>query len=61
MRMPIFFCLEAKVTSMIYTCKQLPKLKNPPERKADLRQSGIHPNESCIGYPNYKCKRNKAC
>ena len=41
MRMPIFFCLEAKVTSMIYTCKQLPKLKNPPERKADLRQSGI--------------------
>ena len=42
MRMPIFFCLEAKVTSMIYTCKQLPRLKNPPERKADLRQNGIH-------------------
>ena len=42
MRMPIFFCLNAKVNSMIYACKQLTKLKkNPPERKADLRQSGI--------------------
>ena len=42
MRMPIFFCLEAKVTSTIYSCKQLPKLKKPPERKVDLRLSGIH-------------------
>ena len=41
MRMPIFFCLNAKVNSMIYACKQLTKLKNPPERKAVLRQSGI--------------------
>lgn len=41
MRMPILFFLAAKVTSMIYACKQPPKLKNPPERKTDLRQSGI--------------------
>ena len=42
MRMPILFFLTAKAISLIYTSQQATnEIKKPPERKADLRQSGI--------------------